>query len=49
MGAWSFSHSDGGGGAKSFNLLNWGAQKALPCLKGRGGGKKFWTRDFPIL
>ena len=41
MGAWSFSHSDGGGGA----------EKVLPCLDGGWGGvcKKFRTRNFPIL
>ena len=49
MGACSFSHTEGGGGSgvrEGFHHL----RKALPCLKGGGGGlKKFLTRDFNIL
>ena len=39
----------GGGGAKDFHPLNGegGGGKWLPCLK--GGHKRFWTHDFPIL
>ena len=36
------------GVAKSFHSLKVGARKVLPCLGG-GGGKKFRSRDFPIL
>ena len=37
------------GGSKGFHPLKGGAQKALPCLEGGGGRKKFRIRNFPIL
>ena len=49
MGAWSFSHTDGGD-AKSFHLLKDGGRKVSPCLKGGGGGgaNSFGPSIFPF-
>ena len=43
----SFSHTEGGGGAKGYHPSKGETRRVLPCLEAVGC-KMIWTHNFPI-